>query len=389
MHSAGRTRSVSNSQIQVEAPHYDSVWGTFSPSVWTASHRGMILSRYYMPVEDNTLVSGNSLSFFLQNHPSWVLYGCDNNNNPTTDYAWSGTGFQDDTPLDIHNPQVVAYQMQTLLNFLTSHGYNAIAIDNVVFVNFLLSPNTELEPGKRSNSGWYGCGIYTNGPSDPGSFVRRYSGGFDAPDPTFIADMQNWVAQAKATLGAHGIKVIVNHPPFSSSPNANEQQMLGNIDGMLDENGYTHFGTLLTGSAFGNTLSWVAAAASPSYRRADYELFLHGHTNCSNDPATLSQQQVDWALASYAIGNNGGENVFISPHGGAIFSFRNEYTARYGTACGPMTQNGNLYMRRFSGGFAVVNANAARLGDGAIAFEPHILRHGRQSDLQSTYGCSY
>ena len=37
--------------------------------------------------------------------------------------------------------------------------------------------------------------------------------------------------------------MIVNHPPFDSSPNANEQAMLANIDGMLDENGYTHFGT--------------------------------------------------------------------------------------------------------------------------------------------------
>ena len=47
--------SLTPAQIQTEAPHYDSVWGTFSPSIWTGQHRGMILSRYYMPFEDNSL----------------------------------------------------------------------------------------------------------------------------------------------------------------------------------------------------------------------------------------------------------------------------------------------------------------------------------------------
>ena len=52
--------------------------------------------------------------------------------------------------------------------------------------------------------------------------------------------------------------------------------------------------------------------------------------------------------------------MYISPHGGTNFSFRPEYGNRYGTACAGITQNGNLYMRRFSGGFAVVNATLRR-----------------------------
>ena len=348
---------LNTAQITAEAPHYDSVWGSFFPSTWSAAHPGMILSRYYMPYEDNNLVSGNTLSYFLTNHPDWILYGCDNNNNPTTDYAYTGTGFND-VPLDIHNPAVVTYQLNTILAFLTANGYNALAIDNVVFENFLTSPNPILQHGMRSNAGWYGCGIYTSGPSNPGSFVRRYNGPLDnTNDATFNADVNNWIAQAHAMLGKHGIKVLVNHPPHSSTPSSNELTMLSNIDGMLDENGYTHYGTLLTGSAYANTLSWVQYLQAHGIAALITDYYCTGTSGCSNDPSTLTAKQVDWALASYAIGNNGGENVFISPHGGAIPSYRGEYSTRYGNACSGFTQvSSNVYMRRFQGGLAIVNA---------------------------------
>jgi hypothetical protein len=357
--------ALSPGEIAAEAPHYDSVWGAFQPSTWRAYNGGIILSRYYMPFEDNTLVSGNTLSYFQQNHPDWILYGCDKNGNPTTDYAWSGTGFQD-TPLNIHNPAVVQYQLQTIVNYLRQNGYNAIAIDNVTFVNFLQSPNAVLEPGKRpvigsppqGNSN-YGCGVYTQGPGVPNSFQRIYTAGFDEPDGTFTADLLNWVHQAQITLHQNGFKVIVNHPPAGSTPTADEQTLLNYIDGMLDENGYTHYGTLLTGGAFAKTLNWVQLLQSRGIAALVTDYYCSGTSGCSNDPSTLSPQQVDWALASYALGNNGGENVYISPHGGAIPSYRGEYSLRYGTPCSGVVQNGFVYTRRFSGGFAVVNASGS------------------------------
>jgi len=350
---------LTTSQIQSEAPNYDSVWGTFFPSTWSAAHPGMILSRYYMPFEDNSLVSGNNLNYFLTNHPDWILYGCDNNNNPTADYAFSGTGFPNDVPLDIHNPAVVQYQMQTILAYLAANGYNALAVDNVVFENFLTSPNPRLEPGKTTNPGWYGCGIYTSGPANPSSFVRRYNGPLDnLNDANFNADVNNWIAQARATLGPHGIKVLVNHPPHSSAPSSDELTMLSHIDGMVDENGYTHYGTLLNTNAFANTLNWVEYLQGHNIAALITDYFCTG-SSCSNDPSTLTAQQADWALASYAIGNNGGENVYISPHGGAIYSYRSEYSRRYGAACGSYTPVSSfVYERRFQGGLAIVNATS-------------------------------
>jgi hypothetical protein len=348
---------LTTSQIQIEAPHYDSVWGAFQPDTWRTYNPNIFLTRYYMPWEDNNLVSGNTLSYFQQNHPDWILYGCDQNGNPTQHYAYTGTGFND-TPLDIHNPAVVSYQLQTIVNFLRANHYNAIAIDNITFSNYLVSPNTTLEH-IHSNAGWYGCGIWD---ANFTHFTYRYGGpgvaDLNQPDPNFIADLNNWVAQAKRVLGQNGMKVVVNHFPTSYPPSGPEQTLLGNIDGMLDEGGYVHYGTDLTGGAFARTFNWVQLLQSRGIAALVTDYYCLGAAPpCSNDPGTLTPAEVDWSLASYAIGNNGGEDVFISPHSGAVFSFRNEYLNHYGTPCpGGLTVNGSLYTRQFSGGFAVVNA---------------------------------
>ena len=153
--------SLSGSQIQTEAPHYDSVWASFNPRAWNASHRGMIVSRYTIPNEDNELISGRDLSWWQKNHPDWVLYACDGRGNPIRASPWSGVGFSD-VPLDIHNPAVVSYQAYRLGNYMIAHGYNALAVDNVTFANYMRAPNPVLGQGKPQ-TGWYACGIYADG----------------------------------------------------------------------------------------------------------------------------------------------------------------------------------------------------------------------------------
>jgi hypothetical protein len=349
---------LSAAQIQQEAPHYDSIWGSFFPSLWDQYHPGMLVSRYVLPNEDVKLISGHDLTWWQQNHPTWILYACDNNGNPTHDVAASGTGFGDVT-LDIHNPQVVDYQVRQLVGpNMVSQGYNSMAVDNVTFVNYL------FDPKQPTSSGYYGCGIWNTN----GTFTYRYGGpgisDFDKADPAFIADLLNWLATARnifdtdPNLAPHHFKILANHPLFDATPNANEMQMLSSIDGLLDENGFTHYGALYTGSLFSNTLSWMEYTQSHHKAIFITDYFCTGSA-CSHDPSTLTASQVDWALASYALGNNGGANVYISPAGGAIYSYRPEYARRYGAACGGFSVSNNLYTRRFSGGFAVVNANSS------------------------------
>lgn len=349
---------MTTSQIQQEAPFFDAVWGAFYPQVWNSAHPGMYVSRYVLPNEDERLISGHDLAWFQTNHPDWILHACDANNNPQpNDLAYFYTGFGD-VPLDIHNPAVVDYQVRMLGDYMIANGYNSLAIDNVEFDNYSAAPNPEFGEGSPQ-PGWFGCGIYSNN-----TFVRRYSGPRLASDPAWNADTLNWLATAQSILkndskyAPYHLKLLVNHPPFTSTPDANEQQMLNYVDGMLDENGFTAYGRLFTGKQFMNTLNWMEYAQSQGKAIFITDYYCSGST-CSTDPNSLTPQQMDWALASYALGNNGGAGLFVSPKGGAIYTYRSEYSRTYGTPCGGYVSNNNLLSRQFANGFAVVNYGTA------------------------------
>jgi hypothetical protein len=285
------------------------------------------------------------------------LYACQPDGTPTHDLAYFGTGFHD-VPLDISNPDVVTYQMQQIGPFMIQNGYNALAADNVEFINYSTGPNPEFGEG-APQQGWYGCGTWQGN-----TFVRRYSTGHNKADPNWTTDTLNWLAKVHSilntdpTLAPHHLKFLVNHPPYSSTPNAPEQQMLQNVDGMLDENGFTAYGRLYTGAQFMNTLNWMEYTQNHNVAMFITDYFCFG-SSCSTDASTLTPSQVDWALATYALGNNGGAGVYISPKTGGVYSYRSEYSQRYGTPCGGFQIQGTLVFRKFSGGLAIANSGTS------------------------------
>lgn len=350
---------MTTTQIQTEAPHFDAVWAALSPSTWDSAHPGMYVSRYILPNEDESLITGRTLTWWQtqSGHPDWVLYACKSDGTPTNDAAYFYSPYKD-VPLDIHNPAVVNYQVHLLGNYMIQHGYNTLAVDNIEFINYSTGPNPTLGEGSPQ-TGWYGCGIYQNG-----KFVRRYSTGHDNADPNWTADTLNWLHTARSifstdtTLAPHHFKIIINHPPYDSTPSATEQQMLQYVDGMLDENGFTHYGHLLTGNQFMSTLNWMEYLQAHNMAIFITDYFCYGST-CPTNPSALTKSQVDWALATYAVGNNGGAGVYISPKTGAIYTYRSEYSTKYGTPCSGYQQSGTLVYRRFSGGFAVANSGTS------------------------------
>ena len=369
----GNNGPMTAAQIQSEAPHYDAVWGAFQPAVWHqyAGH-AMILSRYEVPFEDEYLITGHNVQWFQQNHPDWILYGCQSNGTPTSDYAWSGTGaaFGSDVPLNIHNSAVVTYEVNSLAQYMIANGYNAIAVDQMTFENFLLSPNPNLE-GTGPNAGWYGCGYYPNGPAN-GNFQRVYgsaSGGdLYAADQTFIQDEINWVQMAKQIFStdysSYNLKILVNHPPLASTPTSQEQQLLSYVDGTVDENGFTNYGKYTSSglpSLFTNTLAYTQYLQSTLHKAVFITYYFCAAGNgspCPTSAANLSGPQADWALATYAIANMGGADAYIVPNGVDSYSYRPEFAQTYGTPCGNYTEVGsNVYERRFENGLAIVNAS--------------------------------
>lgn len=355
---------MTNSEIQAEAPYEDLVWGAFSPGVWDAAHPGMYVSRYMLPVEDNNSVSGHDLSWWQNNHPDWILYACDSSGNPTKQLAWAYTDFPD-VPLNFDNPAVEQYQMGMMIKYLKANGYNTLAVDNTDLLNYLTGGNPNF--GQSHIQGYYGCGYYDTS----GSFHKIFGPG---NDPTFIADMVKWVQNAGSALHAAGLKLIINHPLYNAPTNSNEEAMLSAVDGTVDENGFTHYGQygdpqkVSTPNLVASTVQWAEYSQEHHVAFLVSDYFCSGYNGtedwnnnapCNSDPLTLPAPQVDWALSTYALVNEGGLDVYISPESGANRSYRPEYNTRYGTACaGGYTQiSSNVYERKFSGALVIVNAN--------------------------------
>lgn len=352
---------MSSSDIESEAPHEDAVWGAFNPGAWNATHAGMIVSLYTLPVEDDNYVSQHDLSWWQSNHPDWILYACDASGNPTKQLAWS-TAYFPDVPLDFSNPSVIQYQMNELIPYLKTHGYNALAADNTDLLNYLKGGNPNF--GESVTSGYYGCGTYDSS----GNFHRVFGTG---NDPAFISAMVNWVKSASAALHSAGMHLIVNHPLYNPPTNPNEAALLAASDGMVYERGFTDYGKYQSEAAnlLSNAFTWA------QYTQQNHIAFLitdylcsgwngtaawNGGGPCPSNAASIPAPQVDWALATYALVNMGGADVYISPQVGQFYSYRPEYSTSYGSPCSSYSQVAtNVYERKFQGALAVVNAGSA------------------------------
>ncbi|HEV3153333.1 MAG TPA: hypothetical protein VGZ02_06000 [Candidatus Baltobacteraceae bacterium] len=345
---------MTQQQIQAEAPYEDAVWAAFSPSTWNQSHPGMITSRYMIPLNDENAISGHDLTWWQQNHPDWILYTCDSNGNPTH-YVARDDGFPD-VPLDFHNPQVIDYQVRQMLGpYMIANGYNALALDQVSFSNYTSGPNAILgqsDPGYNYGSdGWYGCGVW-----EGSTFVKRYTMGYLQPDPAFIADIVNWVKTARQilttdpTLAPYHLKLLVNHP-LGELSDPNEQAILSNVDGIMNENGFSNYNRY--GINVGHLVQYM------QYAQANHVAFFSINYFCLNGGSpcetSVTPQQLEFAMAAYQMGNEGGAALYVSPSTGEIYSYHPEFATRLGTPCAEYSVSGTVYYRKFTGGLAIVN----------------------------------
>lgn len=342
-------QKMTPSQIQQEAPYEDIVWGAFQPSYWQQYHPGMIVSRYYMPFNDDSVASGHDLAWWQANHPDWILYACDQNNIPTH-YVARADGFPD-VPLDIHNPQVIQYQMQNETPYLLANQYNALAADNITFKNYTGGPNVLVQqntpPGDIYGSdGWYGCGIW-----EGSKFVKRYTTGYNKPDPNITADLVTWVKTVRTALNAKNLHFIVNHP-IGSPSDPNEQAVVANVDAMAYEASFTGFDRW--GANFPKIIQYMQFVQQHHVAYMDIDYFCEN--NGSPCKTTMTIPEKEFAIGSYELGNEGGAGLFMSPTDGEHYSYYPEFQTKLGSPCGEYTTVAtNTYARRFSGGYVVVN----------------------------------
>ncbi|HKU67249.1 MAG TPA: putative glycoside hydrolase [Candidatus Baltobacteraceae bacterium] len=342
-------RFMTPAQIRNDAARYDGVWGAVQAEPWLSVHPGMLVSRYFIPQEDRSLLSGHDLAWWQSNHPDWILYACDASGNPTHDLACWGGVDRADVPLDFHNPDVIDYQVRQLNGASAiANGHNALAIDQIVFVDAMVGGNPNF--GQSVKPGEFACGIWRSG-----TFVRRYSG---VHDPAWTADMVAFVKAARhivqndATLAPYHLKIIINHP-LGNPSDPNEQALLQNTDGILDENGYTRGGRYTSpgdANLFRFTTDYLIAAQQRGL--AVYVIDSFGGV------ASTSISQREYAVAAYFMANEGRAYMYMSPSTGGQEHNYPEYDAKIGTPCGPYSGGPYIYYRKFSGGLVVLNSGS-------------------------------
>ncbi len=302
---------ISSTSAAQDGWRYSAVWGARSDlaSIWRTNN-SVLRSSYYMIMntDQSTVYGGSigrSLPWWQANHPTWILYACTAAGVPTTTPAYdSGLA---NVPLDISNPAVVNYQITTAAAFAAQNGYNALAIDQVTFWF-----------SGSGGPGYYPCGTWVNG-----TFVRRYS---SASDPLWASDVATWVQSAHAivrnTPALSGLKIIVSHP--GENITANEIKLLANVDADMDETGFTDYGrpTVIPVS---REVAWMQYAQA------------HGTAVLINQNwsgAAVSPAQLEYAIATYMLGNEQAASLFVSTHLYGIEQWHAEYQTLTGTACG-------------------------------------------------------
>ena len=331
--------------IQQNGRRFDAVWASLSPRAWDSAHPGMVVSNYFIMGLDQYVVTHHTLSWWRANHPDWILYACTASGTPTHDIAYmQGIGIPD-MPLDIHNPNVVAYQINTMAGAAQAGGYNALAIDQVVFWNIYHGGNASF--GQRRNVSEYGCGSWQGN-----SFTRHYA---SPQDPQYASDVVAYVRQARSILHARNMTLVVNHPGGSVNE-SNEQQLLANTDAVMNETGFSDYGRYTQKpSIVPSTLAWMRFAQ----QHGTAVLVVNKFIDDTNRDGSVSHAQLEYVLATYLLGNQGAALLFAGGlHGYGTQQIHSEYNAPIGTPCTDVS-SGPVYSRRFSGGIAVVNASTS------------------------------
>ena len=310
------------------APRYDVVSSAkwYNVSQYRAANPNMFLT-YYMPFHrDNGTFTDNlailSLSQWKAIHPDWILYKCD---RVTPAYEFGDPAI----PFDFSNPAVENYQVQTYGVPASLAGYNGVTADNVNMENLFGA-----------------CGTYQNG-----KWVQRYSGQYN--DARWQADVVNWITTMQQSLHSlsHPLALVPNlgYGPSLTPTSPLIQQIVAHSDGILDEAGFTHYG-----SAYLTDQYWTQAIQMSNVVQNQGKPFL-----IVNNFPVLNRAAVQWALSSYLMAKGHYCEIYISTtQNYGIDAWYNEYNAQIGSPTNAMYYSQMVYWRNYTKGLSVVNPSS-------------------------------
>ena len=347
---------ITEAQGVADGHRYESVWGVRNKNMASAWHDGnqRLGALIYTPYDTDATGSGlsHSTDWWLDNHPDWILYECD---KTTIAFVPGLPG----VPLDISNPAVRAYQVGLLGTFAELSGYNGVAADIVSLNN-----NTG-----HAKDGGGGCGVWTNAHT---AWLSKFSGA--SIDPNWATATKDWVWDVRrrlhdASVFSRRLALAINSnvdvyaPPVDrQGGDPDERALVSSTDIVLNEAGFSMWGNYLGDQGFNNAVGWMEYAQS----RGEAVLTTDDWNKQSQAPTVA---QLDYSIATYLMGKEQAAALYVGQNN--MYGKENyypEYDAKIGKPCGamyggpndPVVRGENVYFRKYSGGFAIVNVNSTR-----------------------------
>lgn len=338
--------------LQKEKGLIDYVWGSDSPGNPPALHKS-----FYFKFDraggypgDTSFPVYYDQDWFLAHHPDWLVYLCD---KKTLAYE-----FQDpNVPLDITNPAVLQFMLDTWIYPALNHGYDGIAFDNVNLTN-------TLSDGR--------CGIWKTDSHGNKQWTYIYGDENSIKGPGYINSIINWAKFMYHAIHTYtpGATMEVNFSPdnggIPSEPPSFNKQLLPYIDLDFNEDGYTYGVDGFTTDA--NWRQEVDFSCDLAARRKG-QLLTFGFSF-----SDLTQQQKQWTIANYLLVKGTHTYVYIArpTDSGEDYGYLNvipEYSAKVGHAINSMYRSQGVYMRDYSNGKTIVNPSSALAV--SITLPPH------------------
>jgi len=257
-------------------------------------------------------------------HPDWVMYRC---NGITPAYH---LGVTDDVsgpnmPLDITNPEVIDWQVRTI--GIEEAAYTALARDMASIWNLN-----------------YACGVYRDG-----QWSQLFTGEYS--DPMFLSAVVDWTAQLRGRLQelSSPLALVASLPLYYFFPDEDIASFAANLDGILDEAGFTGYGVdRLLGEAWLHKVRNMIALQNQG--TAVYSV-----NYVSTFPPT--HEEIDWILGSFLMAKEHAAYALITS-GDVTWPHLPQYDEDLGHPCGSTSSFQNVYRRDYSKGMSVVNPSA-------------------------------
>ena len=279
-------------------------------------------------------------SWWKANHPTWIEYKCPKGKRKGKPAYQFG---HKNVPLDITNPEVLAYQWQEEIEPRLAEGYAGMALDNLELTN---------ESGR--------CGHF----DAAGKWVQQYTG--TSGDPAFTQSVLEWMATTREEIHAYSPTATVSIN-YSYDPRVNaatNMALMEDADLVFDERGVTNWAA---GNARLTPELWLAvyeSALALQQEGSCYDL----NNEFPGASASIPAGELEWAIANYLLIK--GDCTYISISGFrtkklnqqdyGVLHWYPQYERPIGEPVGAASeQPSGAYLREFTGGLALVNPTLA------------------------------